>query len=92
MTEIRFDDRVAIIGSANINDRSMNGARDSEMCAVIEDVRFLHSGPSGAGRFRSGVFSHSLRMRCFAEHLGFDPSSAEDWRTLTSRCDRPQWK
>merc|ERR1712072_557549 len=30
------DDRVAIIGSANINDRSMAGTRDSEIAAVFE--------------------------------------------------------
>ena len=31
------DDRSVIIGSANINDRSMLGNRDSEMCVVMED-------------------------------------------------------
>jgi phospholipase D1/2 len=29
------DDRIAIIGSANINDRSMLGDRDSEVCAAF---------------------------------------------------------
>lgn len=32
-----IDDRIAIIGSANINDRSMDGERDSEVCVVLED-------------------------------------------------------
>ena len=31
------DDRYVVIGSANINDRSMLGTRDSEIAAVIED-------------------------------------------------------
>ncbi len=35
------DDRVAIIGSANINDRSMIGCRDSEMALRIEDTFHL---------------------------------------------------
>ena len=33
-----MDDRVAIVGSANINDRSMIGARDSEISVVVEGV------------------------------------------------------
>lgn len=32
------DDRKLIIGSANINDRSMLGYRDSELALVAEDV------------------------------------------------------
>ena len=31
------DDKVTIIGSANINDRSMLGMRDSEIAAVVQD-------------------------------------------------------
>lgn len=32
------DDKFALIGSANINDRSLNGNRDTELAVVIEDV------------------------------------------------------
>jgi phosphatidylserine/phosphatidylglycerophosphate/cardiolipin synthase-like enzyme len=35
------DDRIAIIGSANINDRSMEGDRDSEIAILIKEVRML---------------------------------------------------
>ena len=35
------DDRYALIGSANINDRSMKGTRDSEIAIVIEDTEIL---------------------------------------------------
>ena len=31
------DDRVVVCGSANVNDRSLKGTRDSEICVVIED-------------------------------------------------------
>ena len=31
------DDKVAIIGSANINDRSMQGHRDSEIAVIVRD-------------------------------------------------------
>ena len=32
-----IDDNVAIIGSANINDRSMQGSRDSEIAVYLQD-------------------------------------------------------
>lgn len=32
-----IDDETVIVGSANINDRSMNGKRDSEICVVSKD-------------------------------------------------------
>jgi phospholipase D1/2 len=35
------DDRFAIMGSANINDRSMCGARDSEIAIIIEDTKLV---------------------------------------------------
>ena len=31
------DDKIALIGSANINDRSLMGSRDSELAIVVED-------------------------------------------------------
>ncbi len=31
------DDKIALIGSANINDRSLKGVRDTELAVVIED-------------------------------------------------------
>lgn len=35
-----IDDRIALIGSANINDRSLLGSRDSEVC--ISQIPFLY--------------------------------------------------
>jgi phospholipase D1/2 len=35
------DDRLVIIGSANINERSQRGDRDSEIAAVIRDTDML---------------------------------------------------
>ena len=34
------DDRWAIVGSANINDRSMLGYRDSELAVIINLILF----------------------------------------------------
>ena len=36
-----MDDRLAIIGSANINERSQKGDRDSELAAVIRDTDMI---------------------------------------------------
>lgn len=38
------DDRVVLIGSANINDRSMLGSRDSEIAVMVEDEETLNIG------------------------------------------------
>ena len=35
------DDRLATIGSANINERSQRGVRDSELAAVIRDMDMI---------------------------------------------------
>ena len=63
------DDRVAIIGSANINDRSMQGKRDSEVAVIIEDLDMLDGKMNGVD-FKVGRFAHSLRCDLFKEHLG----------------------
>lgn len=63
------DDKVAIIGSSNINDRSLLGMRDSEVCVIIEDEEFERHTMNGQ-TYRAGKFSGSLRRLLMAEHLG----------------------
>jgi phospholipase D1/2 len=41
------DDEVVIMGSANINDRSMLGSRDSEIAMVIHDHHKIESRLGG---------------------------------------------
>lgn len=65
------DDRIAIIGSANINDRSLLGSRDSEVAAIVRDTEMIDSHMSGRP-YRVGRFPHTLRMRLMREHLGID--------------------
>lgn len=65
------DDKVAIIGSANINERSMLGSRDSECAAVVRDTDMLWSTMNGEP-YLVGRFAHTLRMRLMREHLGID--------------------
>merc|ERR1711871_106353 len=63
------DDRFAIIGSANINDRSMNGDRDSEIALAVESWPTGYAIPNDEWPV-SGGFAKSLRMHLWAEHLG----------------------
>ncbi|TKA30639.1 hypothetical protein B0A50_02359 [Salinomyces thailandicus] len=65
------DDRSVIIGSANINERSMLGSRDSEVAAVVTDTKLLPSFMGGQP-FEVGEFPHTLRKRLMREHLGID--------------------
>ncbi|KAI0789639.1 phospholipase D [Abortiporus biennis] len=65
------DDRLAIIGSANINERSQRGDRDSEIAAVIRDTDMIDGSMAGKP-FKVGRFAHTLRVRLMREHLGVD--------------------
>ncbi|CAK1551566.1 unnamed protein product [Leptosia nina] len=63
------DDRYIICGSANINDRSMIGKRDSEIAVLIQDETF-EDGVMNSKPFPVGRVAGSLRKRLFREHLG----------------------
>ncbi|CAO3645654.1 unnamed protein product [Cunninghamella echinulata] len=63
------DDSTVVIGSANINERSMLGTRDSEICACIQDTEMIDS-TLGGNPIKVGKFAHSLRIRLMAEHIG----------------------
>jgi phospholipase D1/2 len=65
------DDRHAIIGSANINERSMLGSRDSEVATIVTDTRMIPSFMGGRP-YDVGEFPHTLRKRLMREHLGID--------------------
>ncbi|KAM3174478.1 hypothetical protein ACTXT7_010446, partial [Hymenolepis weldensis] len=57
------DGRFLIIGSANINDRSLLGERDSELGLYVEEI------PSSKSKVGEGVIA-KMRIRLMAEHLG----------------------
>ncbi|CAI4222449.1 unnamed protein product [Auanema sp. JU1783] len=63
------DDEHVIIGSANINDRSQVGNRDSEVCCLYSDINFEQSMMDGKP-YKAGRFARSLRLQCMKEHLG----------------------
>nr|CCA22369.1 phospholipase D putative [Albugo laibachii Nc14] len=87
------DDRQCIIGSANINERSMRGDRDSEIAVTIEDTEFDESIKIADNTISVGKFCHSFRMKLFEEHFGLvagsrlyeeymDPVRKETWFTI----------
>lgn len=71
------DDRLVICGSANFNDRSQLGDRDSEIAAVIEDPTPVDSRMAGRPHTAS-QFAASLRRRLFRKHLGLLPHQPVD--------------
>lgn len=79
------DDSTVIIGSANINDRSMLGKRDSEIASIIKDKEFVTSVMDGK-EYLAGKFAFNLRSRLFREHLGLldSPGSDVDIRDVVS--------
>jgi len=68
------DDAVAIIGSANINDRSLSGRGDTEIAAVIvdtEDVQYLDLGDP-VFKSQTRKFARDLRKYLWQKHFGFE--------------------
>jgi len=63
------DDDIAIIGSANINDRSMLGNHDSEIACCINDQKKIESKLNGEAVLK-GNFAFSMRKRIFDEFVG----------------------
>ncbi len=51
-------------GSANINDRSMLGKRDSEVAVIFEDSETTLSVMDGQ-EYQAGRFALQLRLECF---------------------------
>ena len=73
------DDRLALIGSANINERSQRGDRDSELACIVRDTDMIDSTMAGEP-FKVGRFPHTLRVRLMREHLGIDVDEHDDDR------------
>lgn len=71
------DDNTVIIGSANINDRSMLGKRDSEMAVIVQDTETVPSVMDGE-EYQAGRFAQGLRLQCFRVVLGYLSDPSED--------------
>lgn len=68
------DDEYVLLGSANINDRSLIGSHDSEVAVVIHDptrcASTLNSTPTEVSSF-----AYSLRLKLWKEHSGIEEES-----------------
>lgn len=51
-------------GSANINDRSMLGKRDSEVAVIVEDSETVTAVMDGQ-EYQAGKYALQLRIECF---------------------------
>jgi phospholipase D1/2 len=64
------DDRVAVLGSANINDRSLLGDRDSELAVVIRDDTPAMARLDGKREEQVSAVVHQLRKDLWSKHFG----------------------
>lgn len=63
------DDKVVVCASANLNDRSLKGSRDSEMGLVVEGGEVLATTMHGQP-FQASKFAATLRRYLYRKHLG----------------------
>ena len=71
------DDTKVLLGSANINDRSMLGTRDSEFAVIIKEKKELINKKTnknfvmdGNTNYKGANFATNFRRDLMAEHLG----------------------
>ncbi|HDR2162664.1 TPA: hypothetical protein QCG56_004826, partial [Enterobacter cancerogenus] len=65
------DDRYVLVGSANINDRSLMGDRDSELAVLISDTEHGYADLDGSGTavpYRN--FARDLRQKSWRKWMG----------------------
>ena len=89
------DDRLVIVGSANINDRSQLGSHDSEIAVVIEDPTPVQSSMDGEAHSASR-FAASLRRYIFRKHLGLVSHQRVDapdgnWTSVEGCANQYDW-
>ena len=65
------DDEKVLMGSANINDRSMIGERDSEFAVIVEQQSKVESVMDNK-KYMAAEYARSLRKQLMSEHLGID--------------------
>jgi phospholipase D1/2 len=82
------DDRVAVLGSANINDRSQLGNRDSELAIVIRDDDQVNVKLDGVHQEPVSANIHNLRVRLWKKLFGL-MKGAEPAHSLSDVIDKP---
>jgi len=90
---IIVDDTKAIVGSANLNERSLIANRDTEFSVLIEDQKVDKSIMNGDNKYEETKYVFELRKKLMAEYLGIDindpilkhPSGDELFNFMKSR-------
>ncbi|EKU80538.1 phospholipase D-like domain-containing protein [Massilia timonae] len=89
------DDRVAVLGSANINDRSQLGDRDSELAVILRDDEQVKISLDGVHQDLVSANVHRLRVQLWRKLFGFMAGS-QPARDLENVIDKPaameSWK
>ena len=88
------DDEKVLIGSANINDRSMTGSRDSEFAVIIEEEKKIKSIMDNK-EYNASEYAITLRKHLMAEHFGIkkddkllnDPLNTGLWNHMRSKAN-----
>lgn len=83
------DDRVAILGSANINDRSMLGDRDSELAVIIHDNQQERIPLTGGAESAVSKVVHNLRVDLWKKHFGLTAGGAKAATELADCLKKP---
>ncbi|GAA5162788.1 phospholipase D-like domain-containing protein [Viridibacterium curvum] len=83
------DDAVAIIGSANINDRSLTGNGDTEIAAVVVDNAGIETRDLGNPQYPAITrkFARELRRSLWTKHFGFAINGNNYFRS-TARAEK----
>lgn len=83
------DDLYALLGSANINDRSLLGERDSEIAILVMDGDNSRSDICGIGSQRPvRTYAHELRKKVWSKLFGIT-SGVRPARHLQQAIDQP---
>lgn len=66
------DDRVAILGSCNVNDRSMEGNRDTELAAIVHGNAEKIISINGESQYPVSETVHNFRVKLWRKHFALD--------------------
>ena len=91
---IIVDDKYVLMGSANINDRSMVGDRDSEFAIIFKDEEVAQNFNSTMDGydFKCSNFAKSLRVNLWKEHLGIEDNDVKNIDLLNDPLTDEVWE
>ncbi len=85
------DDRIVIVGSANINDRSLKGGRDSELAVLMMDTVTQTAPIDGKNPIHVRTLAHQMRVQLWKKHFALLGHSdlVQPASGLASMVDKP---